>query len=870
MGRLAWYAGVSTALAAGVVVSAFNQRANFYSACVYLAQSNLCLMILINLILFIYGSFMYGLQRICFGALRPIEIEQLYEKAWFAITETCLAMTIFREEVGAWFLVMFVGLLTGKVWGWIGDGRVEVLEQQPPANPRLFHIRLSISLTMSVLYDLWLMNYTINTVIQQARPNMMVMFLFEFAILTTCSFATGFRYCISLIEASKIKKQSQERLIERRREVREQRAEIIRQRELAAAAGTEGSDAAQSNTPLPSEDDVDEMDIEVPGWEAKGHWVLTLDLISDFIKLGIYVTFFVILFMFYGLPIHIIRDLFLTARSFSKRLAAFIRYRRATQDMNTKYEDATVEDIEREDTCIICREEMRPWSVTNPQDPPAAPGAPPRTSSSSNERTRPKKLPCGHILHLGCLKSWLERQQVCPTCRASVVETPLARAAGNNANANAPGGQPPGPGQQDGPGAAPQPAAAPRPAGRGMRMLNLGPIRVGFGQANLQDLQQGLGGQPANQQNNAVAGGPRVYGLEFGFPRRQPQPQPQAQGTTNIAGSTQEQLQQLEQQIVAEIRSLQLTQQELQLVQLLQVELARLRLLHNGGADPLATNLQMPQMGALSGRQPPLSVTQVPQMQRHGARPNTAAIPSGSGDLPPGVTIPEGWSLLPLQRLDGQAQTGTTLHVPLAGPAASSGSAPTATTTQPETISPMGRTSNNNLTPTPTVNPDVQSQASSVHSSDTNVVPTPPSVGADQLTASNVTSNTTLPSTTLHGIPALNSSSDGSHNPSALPNWGSSQLFSGPTLTAGNTNAFPSSSTMPPPPNTGDALPQGSHVERAMAVPVSHAASAATAEDGDNSASSEMVDSTPDEPGEQKGKGRAPFVEDVEDEAEGS
>jgi len=223
---------------------------------------------------------MYGLQRLCYGALRPIEIEQLYEKAWFAITETCLAMTIFREEVGAWFLVMFVALLTGKVWGWIGDGRVEVLEQQPPANPRLFHIRLSVSLGMSVLYDLWLMNYTINTVIQQARPNMMVMFLFEFAILTTSSIATGFRYCISLIEAKVVKKQTQERLLERRREVREERAEMIRQREAAAVAAGGESDAVPSDSPLPSEDDVDEMDIEVPGWETKGHWVLTLDLIT--------------------------------------------------------------------------------------------------------------------------------------------------------------------------------------------------------------------------------------------------------------------------------------------------------------------------------------------------------------------------------------------------------------------------------------------------------------------------------------------------------------------------------------------------------------------------------------------------------------
>jgi len=238
-----------------------------------------CHQILINLILFIYGSFMYGLQRLCYGELRPIEIEQLYEKAWFAITETCLAMTIFREEVGAWFLVMFVALLTGKVWGWIGDGRVEVLEQQPPANPRLFHIRLSVSLAASILYDIWMMSYIINAVIQQARPNMMVMFLFEFAILTTASMSTGFRYTISLIEARVVGKQTKERLIERRREVREERAEMIREREVAAAAAAaEGNPAPEESEPLPNEEDVDEMDIEVPGWEAKGQWILTLAL----------------------------------------------------------------------------------------------------------------------------------------------------------------------------------------------------------------------------------------------------------------------------------------------------------------------------------------------------------------------------------------------------------------------------------------------------------------------------------------------------------------------------------------------------------------------------------------------------------------
>lgn len=172
---------------------------------------------------------MYGFQRLCYGPLRPIEIEQLYEKGWFAVTETCLAMTIFREEVGPWFLVMFVALITGKIWGWIGDGRVEILEQQPPSNPRLFHFRLSVSLAISLIYDIWMMSYTISTVIQQARPNMMVMFLFEFTILTLSSASTGLRYLISLHEANVIKRQTRERLAEQRREIREERAAIIRQ-----------------------------------------------------------------------------------------------------------------------------------------------------------------------------------------------------------------------------------------------------------------------------------------------------------------------------------------------------------------------------------------------------------------------------------------------------------------------------------------------------------------------------------------------------------------------------------------------------------------------------------------------------------------
>ncbi|KAK6601283.1 hypothetical protein H4I96_06624 [Botrytis cinerea] len=813
--RLAWYAGISTGLAATVILSAFNQRANFYSACVYLAQSNLCLMILINLILFIFSSFMYGLQRLCYGPLRPIEIEQLYEKAWFAITETCLAMTIFREEVGAWFLVMFVALLTGKVWGWIGDGRVEILEQQPPANPKLFHIRLSISLAVSVIYDAWLMSYTINTVIQQARPNMMVMFLFEFAVLTVSSSSTACRYLISVMEMRVVKKQTEERLIERKREVREERAEMIRQREIARAEA--GENYQEPTAPLPSEDDVEEMDIEVPGWEAKGQWVLTLDLITDFMKLSIYSSFFFILFTFYGLPIHIMRDLFVTARSFVKRLTAFLRYRRATHDMNSRYEDATVEDIQREDTCIICREEMRPWPGT------------------VNERTRPKKLPCGHILHLGCLKSWLERQQVCPTCRSPVVETPQNAQA--NANQNARANQP-APGQQDGPaGAGPVPAPA---RGRGMRMLNLGPIRVGFGQANLNDfaaLQNPPGGQA-----NAAGAGPRVYGLELGIPRRaQPQAQPAlldpGQNAAFPLDQLPQHLEELEQQVAQEIRNLQLSQQQLLIVQLLQND--KLSLATDAWLSESAAN-RPPFSNRPSGQS---------QVHRHSARSNTSAIPSGSADLPPGVVIPEGWSLLPLERLP---------NAPLPGPAGVPGPAAASTSNDPiiasastqNVVSPTierSEVSNNSATPINTE--QVNSQADSVGSSEINAIETPPSISADQST-STITTSTEPTSTNTNPFV----------DPPSLPNWGNSQLFTGSSL-AGNHNLDGAHSVPTSPPHDG-----GENTTPHVSLDTMSGTGEST------SSSAEHSEPRGDEDGEmrrrEKGKAKAVTVEDTVDEAE--
>lgn len=73
-----------------------------------------------------------------------------------------------------------------------------------------------------------------------------------------------------------------------------------------------------------------------------------------------------------------------------------------------------------------------------------------------------KKLPCGHIFHTVCLRSWFQRQQTCPTCRLNILRTPITSTqpvqAANNANNNVRPEQ-----QQNQPQQPQQPIIAPNP-----------------------------------------------------------------------------------------------------------------------------------------------------------------------------------------------------------------------------------------------------------------------------------------------------------------------------------------------------------------------------------------------------------------------
>ncbi|KAL1914973.1 uncharacterized protein VTP21DRAFT_7678 [Calcarisporiella thermophila] len=360
--RLTAYAGVSGLLFAATVLWSLSLRSNYYSASIFLSHSSACLLVLMNmgfLLTFLFGKM---LQRIFFGELRAIEVEHLYERSWYSVMEACLAMTIFREQFNAAFIWSLTMLLFCKIFHWISQDRVDYMSQSPTLSPR-FHTRIVIVMLILWYIDFWRVFHAVEVTLRTKSGSLEIMFGFEYAILVLTILSTMARYCLHV------------------------------------------------------------MDMRREGhWEEKSLYLFYLDLVTDLFKLITYLIFCGVVSQYYGLPLHVIRDVYLTMRSFLQKCRDLLRYRRATRNMDERYPDATEEEFERmsDRTCIICREEMVARTATNRQRQANGAGGP---SNSPGEN--PKRLPCGHVFHFRCLRSWLERQQACPTCRRSVIqETP--------------------------------------------------------------------------------------------------------------------------------------------------------------------------------------------------------------------------------------------------------------------------------------------------------------------------------------------------------------------------------------------------------------------------------------------------------------
>ena len=120
------------------------------------------------------------------------------------------------------------------------------------------------------------------------------------------------------------------------------------------------------------------IDMNIEGnWPQKGSYLFFLEFVTEVVRFLSYVVFFTIIFTYYGMPLHIVRDLWMSYINLKRRLIIFNKYRKLTANMNERFPNATPEELDAcEHTCIICRDSMDVG----------------------------KKLPCSHIFHLDCLR----------------------------------------------------------------------------------------------------------------------------------------------------------------------------------------------------------------------------------------------------------------------------------------------------------------------------------------------------------------------------------------------------------------------------------------------------------------------------------
>src|SRR5690606_30896133 len=132
-------------------------------------------------------------------------------------------------------------------------------------------------------------------------------------------------------------------------------------------------------------------------------YVFYLEIANDIIQSIVYISFFIAIFYKYGIPIHLIRDIYITVQRVFKRMMDFYNYRKNIRNLrmysfyililiNFRIPDASPEELVDKE-CVICWGSMQ----------------------------QAKKLYCGHLFHgTPCLRNWLETSKECPLCRAPI------------------------------------------------------------------------------------------------------------------------------------------------------------------------------------------------------------------------------------------------------------------------------------------------------------------------------------------------------------------------------------------------------------------------------------------------------------------
>jgi len=345
-----------------LVYFAYRSRQQWYLALIFLSSSKYAYVILGNaFVASLILSFRLTTDFFLNG-LRHNEAEGLGDYFRWHITETCLALTIFRRELNVKTFVLFLFLVFAKCLHHIVDTReahLRMTQEIVVANPsngwmslRYPHVKLFALLCILQVLDIISVVLCAQDIMKNG-PSATILFGFESAIMLTSVISNTLLWNLHLLDGI-----------------------------LHFLHETSETSTRWHRWIYPWKD-------------HKATLVFAVELQAQMAKFLFYLVFFSVVFANWGLPINLIREVYVSFLALKSRLVAFNKYRQLMSSMN-RFKNPTEEELEEDSICIICRDEITVETA--------------------------KRLPgCGHIMHKSCLREWLVQQQTCPTCRGDIV-----------------------------------------------------------------------------------------------------------------------------------------------------------------------------------------------------------------------------------------------------------------------------------------------------------------------------------------------------------------------------------------------------------------------------------------------------------------
>ncbi|ODV81212.1 uncharacterized protein CANTADRAFT_196212 [Suhomyces tanzawaensis NRRL Y-17324] len=350
--------------------------------------------VLINFIVFLFISIDKALQLILFGELRIIETEHLIEKMpYFAFN---LFFNFATNDSNHLLTIILVGMsISFKIFHVILFDRLDFVNMKIMNNSSGTKFQLLRKYLTN--FNFWL--NLIFIVLDFAIAKFLVYDVIQGINSVTC-LLFGFQFAVQGVEAltyySKL---------------------LLNVFELVYFRDSE----EEEDDPVNLDADEDDDDNELRVWENKPYFSKGIDIASESLKAISYLCFIYLLTVYseLSLPLAMLQGTYSSLRQAYTEVKQLMAFIESSKRLDSQLPTATKEDLDASDNlCIICREDMY-----SPELYQAA------FKKPLASRKCPKKLICGHILHMGCLKEWLERSDSCPMCRRKVFEGPNPESA---------------------------------------------------------------------------------------------------------------------------------------------------------------------------------------------------------------------------------------------------------------------------------------------------------------------------------------------------------------------------------------------------------------------------------------------------------